>query len=195
MKKALLILLVILLHSSSCEVLELTFKQVDYVVDGQEEYVYVTQLSPNEVDISSSFLDRSSFDIPIDADIEKFLVKNIYLNIDVLDDNICDEIFIVYAYDILEQGSSIDGSARVDIDLPDNFVEDLLINNNFTEPFTNIRLAISEAIKTGNGIEFQVRTGCYEADTTDIIITVVVQIIAEYTACEELPEATDLPDC
>jgi hypothetical protein len=153
---------------------------------------------PSQEHVESRFIARQDFDIPISADIDKFIVQNIYLNFETGPENDCKEVQLFYSYFADFGGTSNSGVNNVFIKLEDNPIGELLLNNNFTETFHDIRTAIELAIKENNAVEFEYKLRCWDSailNDTDLSITIKIEVVMEYTNCEELPEGFDLPDC
>lgn len=192
------ILLLIVLFLSGCELIDLESKLVSYTIDESKQFIYYSKIFPGQQFNDVAFISRASFDIPESAEVEKFIVKNVYLDFIVQEVNDCNELIIDYVFDsdftgFLERISD----AQINIDLPayNDGIGELLMNNNFTDDFQDIRNRISDVILNNGALGLKFRMYCNEQLQADVQVRVTIDIISEYENCELMPEGTNLPEC
>jgi hypothetical protein len=182
-----------------CELLDLESKRVSYTVDESKVFVYYSNLEPGKQFNDFSFITRASFDIPQEAEVEKFIIKDVYLDFEVQNENDCDQLVIDYVFDTDFNGFiQRISDAKFTIDLPafSNGIGEIFMNNRFTDNFTDIRNAVANVIKNDEALGLKFRMYCDDSNLqTDVRVRVTVAIIAEYENCEMLPQGSDLPEC
>ena len=191
MRKSFLLLIPLLFFCNGCEFFDLEYKKVTYLLESQRRYVYESQLKELQVNKETRFLKRSDFNIPESAEIKKFKIRNIWLNVNPEDDNVCNHGFLGYAVSVNDYQTLYTNKFLIN-DLPFN---NLLINNDFSDNLNSLRQKIEQAIINDHTIELGYLFRCEEKKYTHVVIIVSFTFDVEYINCEEVLSGTDLEDC
>ncbi len=191
MKKLYLLLIPLLFAFKGCELFDLELKKVTYLLEAERRYVYESMFEQGGKSNDIRVFDRSDFNIPNSAEIKKFQIKNIWLSIDPVEDNLCSRTFLIYG--VNAAGNLVLFEDYITItDIPLN---DLLLNDQLSKNINTLRRYIEEAIKANKEVVLSYRLSCSPAADTHLIVIIRFDFNVEYINCEEVFSGSDLPEC
>jgi len=196
------LLWLVTLSFSACELLDEDFRQVPYLLEVEQAYEFSSQTGAG---IQRQFLDRSDFDVPSDATIEKFVISDINLQISPAINNRCSETRLFYA---IENEDGIRGGlyeesfsrSLTGSDIVDGLIADFSIANKFDQSLTEISSFISMNVKNDKRVSLSLFMRCdsmtdNERDILSFTTDVDFDLLVEYTVCEDVIDGSDLKIC